>query len=159
MTGPGAIDFDLESPQQAGLGLAWVGMDDRLTLSCDVKWLNWADAAGYSDFGWDDQWTFGVGAQYELIPDKLIVRAGYNYGKNPLRNTDFGNDMASIVGFPAIVEHHVGLGFGYQVNEDIILNLSWVHAFENTMESSINGASVESSLSEDTIDVGLTRRF
>lgn len=163
-------DFDLESPQQAGLGLAWVGADDRLTLSCDVKWLNWADAAGYSDFGWSDQWTFGVGAQYELIQDKLVVRVGYNYGKNPLRNNaNFGDDMASIIAFPAIVEHHASIGFGYQVNDSIVLNVSWVHAFENTMSSSTaNGAAVgfpagpaslESSLSEDTIDVGMTWRF
>jgi len=171
---PGNTDFDLESPQQAGLGIAWVGADDRLTLSCDVKWLNWGDADGYSDFGWNDQWTFGVGAQYELIQDKLVVRAGYNYGKNPLRknsakNGGFGADMASIIAFPAIVEHHASLGFGYQVNENIVLNISWVHAFENTMSSSTaNGAavgfgpgpaSVESSLSEDTIDIGMTWRF
>ncbi|MCP5534807.1 MAG: outer membrane protein transport protein [Akkermansiaceae bacterium] len=154
------VDFDLESPQQAGLGIAWVGADDRLTLSCDVKWLNWSDAAGYSDFGWKDQWTFGLGMQYELIQDKLFVRAGYNYGKNPLRKTgSFNADVMSIVGFPAIVEHHAGLGIGYQINDDFVVNVSWVHAFENTMGSSVPGASVESSLSEDTIDVAFSWRF
>jgi long-chain fatty acid transport protein len=162
-------DFDLESPQQVGLGIAWVGLQDRLTLSLDGKWLNWSDAAGYSDFGWDDQWTIGVGAQYELIEDKLFVRVGYNYGKNPLSNTNFGDDMASIVGFPAVVEHHAALGFGYQIKENLVLNVSWVHAFENTMKSTTadgmpfglppGKASVESSLSEDTIDVGMTWRF
>ncbi len=162
-------DFDLESPQQAGLGIAWVGLENRLTLSLDGKWINWSDAAGYSDFGWDDQWTIGVGAQYELIEDKLFVRVGYNYGKNPLRRTNFGDDMASIVGFPAIVEHHAALGFGYQIKENLVLNVSWVHAFENSMKSTTpNGApfgfppgqaSVESSLSENTIDVGMTWRF
>jgi long-chain fatty acid transport protein len=160
MTGPGVVDFDLESPQQAGLGVAWVGVDDRLTLSCDVKWLNWSNAAGYSDFGWDDQWTLGLGAQYELIQDKLVARVGYNYGKNPLRRNDsFGDDMASIIGFPAIIEHHAAVGIGYQVNESITLNAAWVHAFENTMKSSVPGMSVESSLSEDTIDLGMTWRF
>ena len=165
------VDFELESPQQVGLGFAWTGTkDNRLTLSFDVKWINWSDAAGYSDFGWDDQWTFGVGAQYELIEDKLVLRAGYNYGKNPLRKNDsFGQDMMSIIAFPAIVEHHVGLGLGYKINEDFNLNVSWVHAFKNTMKSTTaNGtpfglppgaASVESSLSEDTFDISLSWKF
>ena len=161
--------FDLESPQQAGVGVSWVGLKDRLTLSGDIKWLNWGNADGYSDFGWDDQWTFGVGAQYELIEDKLVARVGYNYGKNPLRNQRFDQDMMSIIGFPAVVEHHLTLGLGYQINEDFVLNVAWVHAFENTQKSTIadgssmglppGAASVESSLYEDTIDVGLSWRF
>lgn len=158
--------FDLESPQQAGVGVSWVGFEDRLTLSGDIKWLNWSDANGYSDFGWDDQWTFGVGAQYALIEEKLVARIGYNYGKNPLRNQkqNFGADMMSIIGFPAVVEHHLTLGMGYQINDDLVLNIAWVHAFENTQKSSVAvgtpaEASVESSLYEDTIDVGLSWRF
>jgi long-chain fatty acid transport protein len=160
----GPQNFSLEAPQQVGGGVAWVGMEDKLTLSADVNWFNWGNAEGYSDFGWQDQWTFGVGAQYEVIEDKLILRAGYNYGKNPLKNQTIQQDMASIVGFPAIVEHHVGLGFGYRINEDLSLNVSWVHAFENTMKSSGTlmpgfDSTVESSLSEDTIDLGLSWRF
>lgn len=160
---PGKVDFDLEAPQQAGIGIAWVGLQDKLTLSMDAKWLNWSDADGYSDFGWEDQWTIGLGAQYEVIEDKLVVRIGYNYGENPLSKQSFDQDMASIIGFPAIVEHHVGLGIGYQINEDFALNLAWVHAFENTMKSSTSTPggpmSLESSLYEDTIDVGLSWRF
>ncbi|NWK56694.1 outer membrane protein transport protein [Verrucomicrobiaceae bacterium N1E253] len=163
MMGPtgATTDFDLELPQQAGIGVAWVGMEERLTLSFDCKWINWGSADGYSDFGWRDQWTFGLGAQYEVIQDTMVLRIGYNYGENPLRNQEFQQDVMSIVGFPAIVEHHLGMGIGYQINEDFVLNLSWVHAFENTMKSKTpdGSAKVESSLSEDTIDVGLTWRF
>jgi len=153
--------FDLESPQQVGLGVAWVGVDDKLTLSADGKWMNWGNADGYSDFGWENQWVLGLGAQYEVVEDKVVLRAGYNYGKNPLRKQSFGQDVMSIVSFPAIVEHHLGLGIGYQINDDFVLNLSWVHAFENTMKSSTpdGSASVESTLSEDTIDLGLSWRF
>ncbi|QQL45643.1 OmpP1/FadL family transporter [Sulfuriroseicoccus oceanibius] len=163
MMGPtGALtDFDLSLPQQVGVGVAWTGLEDRLTLSTDGRWVNWADADGYSDFGWEDQWTVGVGAQYEVIDNKLTVRAGYNYGKNPLRTQSFNQDVMSIIGFPAIVEHHLGLGLGYQINKDFVVNIAWVHAFENTMSSATPDgmASIESSLSEDTIDVGLTWRF
>ncbi len=154
----GPVDFSLEAPQQAGAGISWVGLKDRLTLSGDIKWFNWSDAAGYSDFGWNDQWTFGVGAQYEVIEDKLVVRVGYNYGESPVESIDAMTDMGGLIGFPAIVEHHVTLGMGYQINEKFILNLSWVHAFENTVKSDYV-AGLESTMYQDTIDVGLSWRF
>jgi len=160
MAGPGGYsDFSLEAPQQAGVGIAWVGMKDRLTLFGDIKWINWSDADGYSDFGWDDQWVFAVGAQYELIEDKLMVRAGYNYGKSPVEGTsDPQVDMGGLIGFPAIVEHHVSLGLGYMINENFTANLSWVHAFENTVKSgSVPG--LESTMYQDAIDIGLTWRY
>jgi len=159
-TGMGVLDpaFDLESPQQAGVGIAWVGMKDRLTLFGDIKWVNWSDAAGYSDFGWDDQWVFAVGAQYELIEDKLMVRAGYNYAKSPVDSADMMTDMGGLIGFPAIVEHHMSLGLGYMINENFTANLSWVHAFENTVKSdSVPG--LESTMYQDAIDIGLTWRY
>lgn len=154
----GYEDFSLEAPQQAGVGISWIGLEDRLTLFGDVKWINWSDADGYSDFAWNDQWVFAVGAQYELIEDKLVVRAGYNYGKSPVESAEPMQDMGGLIGFPAIVEHHVSLGLGYQINEHFTANLSWVHAFENTVKSdSISG--LESTMYQDAIDVGLTWRY
>ena len=159
---PGSVatlnDFSLESPQQVGVGIAWVGMKDRLTLFGDIKWINWSDADGYSDFAWDDQWVFAVGAQYELIEDKLMVRAGYNYGKSPVESADMMTDWGGLIGFPAIVEHHMSLGLGYMINENFTANLSWVHAFENTVKSdSFSG--LESTMYQDAIDIGLTWRY
>jgi long-chain fatty acid transport protein len=75
--------------------------------------------------------------------------------------------MMSIIGFPAVVEHHLTLGMGFRFTEDLVLNVAWVHAFENTQSSSGDmmtpggpvPTSVESSLYEDTVDVGLSWRF
>ena len=180
-------DLELESPQQVGLGAAYTFLGGQFLLAADVKWLNWSDAEGYGDFDWDDQWVFAVGAQYEAIPH-LFLRAGYNYGKNPLEeNSNFDgsfgpggpNDTVKVqgttipryyyetfrtIGFPAIVEHHLTLGIGYQFSPTFSMHLGFVHAFEETFKEDgldLTGQPVtlESTLSENSFDFGLSWRF
>ena len=69
-----------------------------------------------------------------------------------------------VIGFPAIVEHHLTLGIGYEFSPRFAVSLGWVHAFEKTFKESgtdLTGSPVklESTLSEDSIDFGLTFRF
>lgn len=164
----------LEAPQQVGLGVAWTGMEDRLLVEVDGKWLNWADSDGYDMFEWDDQWTIGIGVQYEVIPEQLWLRAGYNYGKNPVSqntisgagpNSNYYNESMRVIGFPAIVEHHLGMGFGYQFKDNLILNVAYMHAFEKGFSESgvapdgMTPVTMKSTLSEDSIDIGLTWRY
>ncbi len=163
-------DLELESPQQIGFGVAFNLMGDQLLLEADAKWLNWADAKGYEDFDWDDQWVFAVGAQFEAMPN-LFLRVGYNYGENPVNEHDgfaggdptYGFENLRIIGFPAIVESHLSLGIGYQFSSKFSMDLGYVHAFEKTIEESgtYNGVPVtfESTLSEHSLDFGLTWRF
>ena len=33
----------------------------NLLVETDVKWLNWANAAGYKDFDWNNQWVYAIG--------------------------------------------------------------------------------------------------
>jgi long-chain fatty acid transport protein len=170
----------LESPQQIGFGAAYTAMEHKLLLEADVRWLNWADANGYKEFDWENQWVFSVGAQMEVMP-KLFLRAGYNYGKNPVKdhNNFVGTDISTvqgkmmptyynetfrIIGFPAVVEQHVSLGMGYEFSPTFAINLGYMHAFEKSIKE--NGTdltgqpvSLESSLSEDSLDFGLTWRF
>jgi long-chain fatty acid transport protein len=174
----GSQDLDLESPQQLGFGAA-VTLFDKLLLEGDVKWLNWSDAKGYKDFDWDDQWVFALGAQYEVIP-KLFLRAGYNYGKNPVKEhngwtpagttnvqgmgfPDPAYEEMRIIGFPAVVEHHLTAGIGYEFSPKFALNLGYVHAFEQNIKESGTGffgpETLKSTLSEDSLDFGLTWRF
>jgi long-chain fatty acid transport protein len=149
-------------------------------LEADVKWVNWSNADGYQDFDWDDQTVFGIGAQYQAT-DKVVLRAGYNYAKNPVseHNNFNGQTMTTvqgitmpsyyyetfrIIGFPAIVEHHVTLGIGYQFTDAFSLDLGFVYALENTMtETGTDFAGLpvelESTLSETSLDFGLTWRF
>lgn len=182
-------DLTLERPQQAAVGVAYSFLNDRMLVETDVRWINWSDAEGYDDFDWDDQWVFAVGAQYEAIPG-LYLRCGYNYAENPVNEhngwdgsintgTGFPNEFVNvqgsnipryyyetfrIIGFPAIVEHHVTVGVGYVISDAWSVHLGYMHAFENSITergTDFTGqpTKIKSSLSENSVDIGVSWRF
>ena len=176
-------NLTLEQPQEVGLGVAYEFLKPRVLLETNVKWINWSDAKGYDDFDWNDQWVFAVGGQWEAI-DHVFFRVGYNYAKNPVDDHDgwngtFGADFVGVqgkslpryyyetfrvVGFPAIVEQHIAAGVGYELGENLVLNLSYMHAFENKLSengTALDGSSakVESKLAEDSLSFAFTWRF
>ncbi|MBW2492847.1 MAG: outer membrane protein transport protein [Deltaproteobacteria bacterium] len=174
-------DLDLESPQQLGLGLAYDFFGAGLLVEGDVKWINWSDADGYQEFDWDDQWVLAIGARYKAT-DKLTLRIGYNYGENPVKEHPNFNGLTTttvqgktlpstyyyetfrIIGFPAIVEHHITAGIGYKFTDSFSLDLGFVYAVENSISESGTDpfgtpVTIESTLSETSLDFGLTYRF
>ncbi len=181
LDGNGRMDsFTLEAPQSLGLGLAYFP-SDRLLLEVDTRWLNWSDADGYDALDWKDQYVLALGAQLK-VTNSLTVRFGYNYAKNQINehaNFDgadtikiqgkdvnrYGYETLRIIGFPAIVEHHVTLGIGYDINPSLSLNLGYMHAFETTVKSKgtlpdgTTPVELESNLSEDAFDFSLAWRF
>jgi long-chain fatty acid transport protein len=178
-----ADDLELEIPQEIGVGIAVEPILGKLLIELDGKWVNWKDADGYEDFDWDDQIVIAVGAQFKPT-EKLALRLGYNYAENPVEehnnwNGTFGADFVNvqgknipryyyetfrIVGFPAIVEHHLTAGIGYEVSDSLAFNIGYMHAFEETITETgtdLAGlpAVIESTLEEDSIEFGLTWRF
>jgi long-chain fatty acid transport protein len=174
-------DLDLEAPQQVGFGISYIFNNIGLIIEADAKWLNWADAAGYRDFDWEDQWVYAIGAQYSPTY-KLKLRIGYNYATNPVKehngfdgtqgisvqgktmNSEYYYETFRIVGFPAVVEQHLTFGIGYQFTDRLTLNLNYLYAFEKTIRETGTDpfgqpATIESTLSETSIDFGLTWRF
>jgi long-chain fatty acid transport protein len=174
-------DLKLESPQQVGLGIAYDFFNAGLVLEANVKWVNWSNAEGYNDFDWKDQWVLAIGAQYKAT-DKLVIRAGYNYGENPVKEHNNFNGLTTttvqgktlpstyyyetfrIIGFPAIVEHHITAGIGYKFTDAFSLDLGFVYAFENSITESGTDpfgtpVTIESTLSETSIDFGLRYKF
>ena len=174
------FDLELENPQEVSFGVAYTFFE-KLLFEVDAKWINWSSADGFGDFDWDDQWVFGIGAQFEVIP-KLFLRAGYNYGENPVNeHNGFDGDTTTVVqgipfptfayesfrsiGFPAIVEHHITGGFGYEFSDRFSANLGFVHAFNNDFEESgtVGFGTVpvtfKSELYEWSVDFGFTWRF
>ncbi len=178
----------LSSPNNLGVGVGWEVIPRKLLIETDFKWLNWSNADGYRHFDWKDQYVVGVGAQFKPIP-KLALRLGYNYGNNPVKphnNFVGGNPlnptappMTTIqgtaiptyyfetfrtLGFPAIVEHHLTLGVGYDVTERFAVNVGFMYAFQNSIVShgtnlASQPTSLRSTLSETGVDLGLSWRF
>lgn len=166
----------LEQPQQIGIGIAYDIIPNKLLVEVDGKWKNWGNAAGYEDFGWIDQYIVAVGVQAKPV-DWLALRVGYNYGNNPVKESNgwgFANvdvqgtnvsrpflEYFKVVGFPAIVEQHITAGLGVNLTKKVSINAGYTHAFEKSIsETSFGGAfKFESSLSEDSYEFGLNIMF
>jgi long-chain fatty acid transport protein len=146
-------DLKLQQPQEVAAGIGYKVLPN-LKVGLDLRWINWSDADGYKQFKWKDQTVIAVGGEYQVNP-ALKLRAGYNYGKSPIRsysglsgtnaNTipslaqpfpDFNVQWFNLIGFPAITEHHITLGGSYQFTKNFAVDLAYVHAFEKKVESS-----------------------
>jgi long-chain fatty acid transport protein len=178
-------NLKLQAPQQVGLGIAIEPIKDSLLIEVDGRWINWASATGYDDFDWKDQWVLGIGAQYKPIK-QLALRVGYNYTNNPVReHNDFVGatptgptvtpvqgipfptyyyETFRIIGFPAIVKQHITFGIGYEISKRFAVNAGYTHAFKETITE--NGTTftgqpvtLQSHLSEDSLELGFTWRF
>lgn len=73
-------------------------------------------------FGWNDMDVYKIGVAYQealpaLFDDKLTLRVGYNYGKNPVPDSQL---LFSTLA-PAITEKHVSVGATYKLGEQSIL--------------------------------------
>lgn len=174
-------DLELEAPWRVQGGVSFEPNTQWL-FEFYTRWFNWADAAGYKEFDWDNQWVFGFGAQWKPV-EKWTVRLGYNYGKNPVNEHNgwnpnpfdptnvvdvqgvavnrVGYETLRIIGFPAIVEHHFTGGVGYRLTDALALNLSFMYAAENSIKetSAFNAVTLESELSEWSSTIGLSWYF
>jgi long-chain fatty acid transport protein len=185
-SGNGTLDnLELEAPQQLAFGTALRIPASGLLILADARWVNWGGASGYKDFGWQNAWVYGTGVQFDAIPKRLVLRAGYTFGGNPVKTENGFNGTGTstnvtdvqgnyvnnyyyqtfrIVGFPAIVENHVSFGISYTFDNRSSLEIGYTHSFKYTVaEHGLNvlGASttISSTLSEDSYEVGYRYRF
>ena len=112
------------------------------TFAFDYKQIQWGDATGYKDFGWEDQDVYAIGYQY--TQDNWALRAGYNHASHPIAelNTNVAGSpypMAgyvintfNILGFPATAEDHYTIGATYAVNDTFSIDLAYVYADETS---------------------------
>jgi long-chain fatty acid transport protein len=165
--GTNALEFD--QPMVATLGAA-VTPIQGLLLAADVQWINWSDTMGENlpewqstevpdapwNMNWDDQVVLKVGAQYE-VTKAVKVRAGYNYGKSPI---DENLSMPGVA-FPAISEHHITVGAGYDMGQ-FSLNVAALYSPKKTVEyagDTTGNFPYETSMSQLGFDLGVAYRF
>jgi len=122
----------LDQPAELGIGAAY--KMGNSTFAADLKSVKWADAAGYRDFGWENQTVYSLGYQYQA--PTWAIRAGYNYGKSPIVEQDGSTgdgaktNFFNLAGFPAIVESHYTLGGDYSISDSFDLSLAYVYSPE-----------------------------
>lgn len=174
---PANFSFRLDYPLIAGLGVSVKPKSDWV-VAADVKWIDYRDAEGFSQrnfamgstgpyvrgFGWNSIWTFALGTQYR-VTHRVSLRAGYNYGQNPIpAEQQFFNVFA-----PAVVQHTVTVGLGFQLTPALGLDVAYYHAFAATASGPLisNGSGaplnqplpstqVTNRLSEDSVSLQFT---
>jgi long-chain fatty acid transport protein len=141
---PGAMNNELEQPAEIGIGIGY--KMDQHTFAFDYKQLQWSDAKGYQDFGWEDQDVYAVGYQY--AQDNWALRVGYNHASHPIAEAPSGPqviapgsyaqaggnalNLFNLLGFPATAEDHYSVGGTYALNDSFAIDLAYVHAPETT---------------------------
>ena len=180
-------NLTLEQPQELGLGVAYEFFGPRLLLEANGKWINWSDAEGFEDFDWDDQYVIALGAQWEAI-DHLFFRVGYNYAESPVDENDNFNgsflgpggpelvnvqgknlpryyyESFRVVGLPAVMEHHITAGIGYEIGDSLKIDLSYMHAFENDVTETGtapdgSNAKLKSEMYQNSLSFAFSWRF
>jgi len=158
-------DFKLTQPQELAFGIGVKPMDN-LKVGMDIRWINWKNAKGYKEFQWKDQWVIAFGGEFKPT-QKLALRTGYNYGRSPIRggvkNTaeDFQIAVYNLTAFPAITEHHITLGLGYEFTKNFSIDLAYKHAFKKKVSATDNvfGYFVEAQNAQNAISIGLNWKF
>jgi len=132
---------NLDQPEERGVGISYTMGEN--TISADYKNIAWANAAGYGDFGWENQDVYAIG--YEYAPKSWALRLGYNYAKSPIVNLDgvsnntgpgspaYKNSVKNffnLAGFPGVVETHYTIGAGYSITENFALDGSFIYVPE-----------------------------
>jgi len=165
------VSFRLDGPQLVSFGFGLTPAETT-TIAVDFRHIDYSNTEGFeksgfnpdgsvAGFGWDSIWAFAAGVQQQVARGTWI-RGGYNYGQNPIP------DELSFVNAPApgIVQHHLSLGFTQQLTPNLGLSFAYYRAFENSQTGSwlspmgpVPGTSVTSSLSENSVAIGLSGRF
>ena len=81
-------------------------------------------------FGFRDQTIYKFGVQYG-VNRRLQVRAGYNYGRNPIPDDQL--TFATLA--PANTERHYSVGFTYRASEELEITGAYMYAASNPQKS------------------------
>lgn len=133
----------LRLPREAAVGVA-VQATDHLLIAADVGWIDWSRAvdtsrlvasgpdhpdappvlAFESEHRWRDQWVYALGLLYEPEGGP-VLRAGYNYGRNPIPDRYLNPLLASTA------EHHLTAGLGYRLGDRWSFDAGIEYLFRN----------------------------
>lgn len=167
-SGKDKLRFD--QPQNITFGVG-IRPAERVRIAFDAVWIDWPQTMGKNkpaytenssgampwNMNWDEQYVFKVGLEYDLT-EKVKLRAGYNYGKNPLDSSRAFENIA----FPAIAEHHITAGTGIMLSKSTALNIGFMYAPKISLDTGNSAQYIDSAttkMSQYSIDIGLSYTF
>jgi len=153
---------NLDQPAQIKLGVAFA-VADNLTLTADYKQIQWGSAAGYKDFGWQNQNILAIGAKYSASGYWLGL--GYNHANDPIGVvSNPAVNMFNNMFFPAIVTNSYTFGGGYDISNALAVEGAAVYTPKVTKTVSIAGipgaaATNTTTHSQKALEVSLRYKF
>jgi long-chain fatty acid transport protein len=159
--------FDL--PAQLGVGVAWQALPE-FVISADIlrtfyrgcKQFNntgsesFFGATGGAAFGWDGLTAYKIGFAWDVWK-YLTVRAGYNYGHDPIHTCETWLNQLTL----ATITHHItaGASWAWERNE---LSFAYVHGFRREAdgrESFLPGRDLNLKNTQNTVGISYGRTF
>lgn len=169
-------DFDI--PENYNIGVA-VKATPALNIAFDIQQINYSGVKSIangvmnslldpvnsplgstsgSGFKWRDQTVYKLGLEYGYGND-LTLRAGYNYGKTPIRNST-NDDVTFNIIAPGVVEQHLTLGATWMLANKSELTVSYMHAFEKSVTGPSALAGTETlKMHQDAIGIAYGMKF
>ncbi len=132
---PNVLKSDiLEQPAEFGVGFSYVS--GQHTIAMDYKVIQWSDAKGYGEFGWEDQDVYALGYQYQT--EKWALRTGYNHASSAVVEVqDPRLNFFNLLGFPANSEDHYTFGGSYNISKAFSMDLAYVYSPESSSTFSV----------------------
>lgn len=132
-------DASIPLPNEIGVG-AKFAVGKSLDIVADILFYQWSGNEVFEFFGWEDQIVYKVGVEYRTS-DKLVLRAGVNYGESPIKGGNTTAPITTLGGttadaafanylFPAISETHVTLGMSYKMDKSLTVTGYYLYAPE-----------------------------
>ncbi|MEH6799739.1 MAG: outer membrane protein transport protein [Halopseudomonas sabulinigri] len=139
----GSLDFT--TPESVDTSVTYA-LNNRWTLHAGATWTRWSQLQEITvenngvpgpyapkfgsiseDIKWRDIWSAAVGASYQLNPT-WVLRAGFTIDPSP---TDNDNRTARI---PVSDRKILSLGAGWDINEDVTLDMAYSYLHESKGE-------------------------
>jgi len=139
------FNMDFPSIISAGIGFS----NDMIDLGVDYRFINYEKTDGFeksgwviaengypngavAGFGWKNVHVVALGLQYKGI-DKVPIRLGYTYNTSPVDESNlFFSTPAT-----AIIQNAVQAGIGYNINDQLAVNLAYHHGLEGEVKGQL----------------------
>jgi len=173
------VEWDVDLPQSLVLGYSYQP-NDQWRVNLDVEWTDWSvieqevinfpsesdatrltvlDAATRLPLDWHGSFAYSLGTEYQYN-EQTRLRAGYFFHESPIPEENFNTFL------PDSQSHGVSLGFGYDINDSMVLDLAWNGVFfkdrkiDNAVGAS-SGASIDGTYEEymNIAYAGFTYKF
>ena len=171
-TDSGEEKLRFHQPQSLAAGIAYMP-SPALRFALDLVWIDWPQTNGRNkpvytkhsgnvdslpwNMDWNEQFVYKFGLEYDLNT-QITLRAGYNYGKNPLES-----DRAfEVLAFPAVTEQHFTLGGAYTLDDNWRLNLGVMYSPSSEIDTANSDQIIDSAKTEMkqySVDFGFSYIF